>query len=279
MSICPDSEAAGPCMVHKIRVPSFQKDLFLSSFPWPRILQHIMASPFSIHLMYPLKSSSTPWATPSRSKQLLHNNLLFFQRVNVFKPWRRLNMLYCTFWKTVDLRVVNVRTRLFHKTVACCCNLFTTVPACTDERTLPDKPFEWALICPSILVFRIYTEEKPGDAAIMLFIKHLREEESGLYTCEGIYANNEKMTAQVQISTYSESNKYCIFSGNDQPRRDLQRANVYKYQYLFSWDHLGWRSRGTKCRDLYGLQNSMRGQSLTACHHWLVKRKPYHLHG
>ncbi|XP_059086244.1 fasciclin-2-like isoform X2 [Tigriopus californicus] len=49
---------------------------------------------------------------------------------------------------------------------------------------------------------RIYTEEKPGDAAIMLFIKHLREEESGLYTCEGIYANNEKMTAQVQISTY-----------------------------------------------------------------------------
>ncbi|TRY72000.1 hypothetical protein TCAL_16236, partial [Tigriopus californicus] len=48
----------------------------------------------------------------------------------------------------------------------------------------------------------IYTEEKPGDAAIMLFIKHLREEESGLYTCEGIYANNEKMTAQVQISTY-----------------------------------------------------------------------------
>jgi hypothetical protein len=50
----------------------------------------------------------------------------------------------------------------------------------------------------------VYTEEQPGDAAIMLFIKSLREEDSGSYRCEGIYANNEQMSARVQISTFSE---------------------------------------------------------------------------
>ena len=51
---------------------------------------------------------------------------------------------------------------------------------------------------------RIYTEELPGDAAEMLFIKNLREEDSGMYRCEGIYANNEQMVATVQISTFSK---------------------------------------------------------------------------
>ena len=51
---------------------------------------------------------------------------------------------------------------------------------------------------------RIYTEEQPADAAIMLFIKNLREEDSGNYKCQGIYANNEQMFATVQISTFSK---------------------------------------------------------------------------
>ena len=51
---------------------------------------------------------------------------------------------------------------------------------------------------------RVYTEEQPGDAAIMLFIKNLREEDSGAYHCQGIYANNEQMAAQVQITTFSK---------------------------------------------------------------------------
>jgi len=49
---------------------------------------------------------------------------------------------------------------------------------------------------------RIYTEEQPGDAAIMLFMKNLRERDSGTYTCEGVYANNEKMVTQVSITTF-----------------------------------------------------------------------------
>ena len=52
--------------------------------------------------------------------------------------------------------------------------------------------------------FRVYTEEQPGDAAIMLFIKDLREEDSGTYRCSGIYATNEEMHAQVDISTFSK---------------------------------------------------------------------------
>ena len=51
---------------------------------------------------------------------------------------------------------------------------------------------------------RVYTEEQPGDAAIMLFIKNLRGADTGKYTCRGIYANNEEMTAQVEIKTFSE---------------------------------------------------------------------------
>ncbi|CAB4060805.1 NCAM [Lepeophtheirus salmonis] len=39
---------------------------------------------------------------------------------------------------------------------------------------------------------KIYIEELPGDPAKALFIKHLREEYSGKYTCSAIYANNEK---------------------------------------------------------------------------------------
>ena len=50
----------------------------------------------------------------------------------------------------------------------------------------------------------MYTEEQPGDAAIMLFIKNLREEDSGAYVCKGIYANNEQLMATVQISTFSK---------------------------------------------------------------------------
>ena len=38
----------------------------------------------------------------------------------------------------------------------------------------------------------------------MLFIKSLREEDSGDYRCEGIYANNEQMAAKVSIKTFSE---------------------------------------------------------------------------
>ncbi len=53
-------------------------------------------------------------------------------------------------------------------------------------------------------LYRVYTEEQPGDAAIMLFIKDLREEDSGLYRCSGIYASNEEMFAEVKVSTFSK---------------------------------------------------------------------------
>jgi len=55
-----------------------------------------------------------------------------------------------------------------------------------------------------VFLYRVYTEEQPGDAAIMLFIKNLREDDSGTYTCKGIYANNEEIMATVRISTFSE---------------------------------------------------------------------------
>ena len=55
---------------------------------------------------------------------------------------------------------------------------------------------------------RLYTEEQPGDAAVMLFIKNLHEKDSGTYTCEGVYANNEKMVTKVSITTFSEFNKH-----------------------------------------------------------------------
>ena len=51
---------------------------------------------------------------------------------------------------------------------------------------------------------RVYTEEQPGDAAVMLFIKDLREDDSGQYRCKGFYASNEEMYATVQISTFSK---------------------------------------------------------------------------
>ena len=51
---------------------------------------------------------------------------------------------------------------------------------------------------------RVYTEELPGDAAVMLFIKNIREDDSGAYRCEGVYANNDQMAAEVGISTFSK---------------------------------------------------------------------------
>ena len=57
---------------------------------------------------------------------------------------------------------------------------------------------------------RVYTEEQPGDAAVMLFIKDLREEDSGQYRCKGYYASNEEMYATVQISTFSKYNLYVV---------------------------------------------------------------------
>lgn len=51
---------------------------------------------------------------------------------------------------------------------------------------------------------RVYTEELPGDAGIMLFIKDLKNADAGNYTCSGIYANNEEMTASVEIITFSK---------------------------------------------------------------------------
>ena len=56
----------------------------------------------------------------------------------------------------------------------------------------------------------MYTEEQPGDAAVMLFIKDLREEDSGQYLCKGFYASNEEMYAEVQISTFSKFSKHFI---------------------------------------------------------------------
>jgi hypothetical protein len=55
-----------------------------------------------------------------------------------------------------------------------------------------------------LIAFRVYTEEQPGDAAIMLFIKNLREDDSGNYICQGIYANNEQISATVKVSTFSK---------------------------------------------------------------------------
>jgi len=39
----------------------------------------------------------------------------------------------------------------------------------------------------------------------MLFIKNLREDDSGNYICQGIYANNEQISATVKVSTFSKS--------------------------------------------------------------------------
>ena len=55
-----------------------------------------------------------------------------------------------------------------------------------------------------IFLYRVYTEELPGDAGIMLFIKDLNQDDSGKYICQGIYANTEEMVAQVVIDTFSE---------------------------------------------------------------------------
>ena len=55
-----------------------------------------------------------------------------------------------------------------------------------------------------LFLSRVYTEELPGDAGIMLFIKDLNQDDSGRYVCQGIYANNEEMFAEVVIDTFSE---------------------------------------------------------------------------
>ena len=52
--------------------------------------------------------------------------------------------------------------------------------------------------------YRVYTEELPGDAGIMLFIKDLNQDDSGRYICRGTYANNEEMETEVVISTFSK---------------------------------------------------------------------------
>ena len=56
----------------------------------------------------------------------------------------------------------------------------------------------------SIFLYRVYTEELPADAGIMLFIKDLNQADSGKYVCRGTYANNEEMQTQVVISTFSK---------------------------------------------------------------------------
>ena len=50
----------------------------------------------------------------------------------------------------------------------------------------------------------MYTEELPGESAIMLFIKNIREADQGAYVCKGVYANNDQMEARVQLQTFSK---------------------------------------------------------------------------
>lgn len=61
-----------------------------------------------------------------------------------------------------------------------------------------------SLLIINIIIHRVYTEELPGDAGIMLFIKDLNQEDSGEYICQGTYANNEDMKSKVKITTFSE---------------------------------------------------------------------------
>ena len=63
------------------------------------------------------------------------------------------------------------------------------------------------LLIINIIIYRVYTEELPGDAGIMLFIKDLNQEDSGEYICQGTYANNEEMKSKVKISTFSKYSK------------------------------------------------------------------------
>ena len=41
-----------------------------------------------------------------------------------------------------------------------------------------------------LFLYRVYTEELPGDAGIMLFIKDLNQDDSGRYVCKGIITYN-----------------------------------------------------------------------------------------
>ena len=79
------------------------------------------------------------------------------------------------------------------------------------------------------LIYRVYTEEQPGDAAIMLFIKDLREEDSGNYRCSGIYATNEEMHAEVKISTFSKQ-ALCT------PMADMELILFSHFAVGITWD-------------------------------------------
>ena len=54
----------------------------------------------------------------------------------------------------------------------------------------------------------------------MLFIKDLREEDSGTYRCSGIYATNEEMHAQVDISTFSKFLENSTWQGDQASSRE-----------------------------------------------------------
>ena len=56
----------------------------------------------------------------------------------------------------------------------------------------------------SLSLYRVYSEEQPGDAATALFIKKLDEEDAGEYRCTAVYASNQQLEARVDISVYSE---------------------------------------------------------------------------
>ena len=56
----------------------------------------------------------------------------------------------------------------------------------------------------NVFLFRVYSEEQPGDAATALFIKKLSEEDAGEYRCTAVYASNQRLEARVDISVYSK---------------------------------------------------------------------------
>ena len=56
----------------------------------------------------------------------------------------------------------------------------------------------------NIHYYRIYSEEQPGDAANALFIKHLSEDDAGIYRCTATYASNQELEARVEIKVFSK---------------------------------------------------------------------------
>jgi len=49
---------------------------------------------------------------------------------------------------------------------------------------------------------RIYSEDQPGEAATALFIKHVRNEDAGEYTCRSTYAANQQLFTSTTIQVY-----------------------------------------------------------------------------